>query len=255
MPAAIMWARGFDQRPISIRFEPPPGASWRVATQLLTGRDALTFTAPNLQYLMDSPTELSAFALRTFTVPDEGRTPVFRVAVHHAGTDADLDAFVRDVETVVREARYVFGEYPAFEGNTYTFIADYLPGDDGDAMEHRNSTFLTSPRPLSAGRAPHLGSVSHEFCHAWNVERIRPASLEPFNFDDVNMSGELWMAEGFCNYYGSLVLRRSGLMSVGDYARDIAAALSTVMTAPGRRVRLGDRDEPDGAVYRWRPVR
>jgi predicted metalloprotease with PDZ domain len=237
MPAAIMWARGFDQRPITIRFEPPPGASWRVATQLLTGRDALTFTAPNLQYLMDSPTELSAFALRTFTVPDEGRTPVFRVAVHHAGTDADLDAFVRDVETVVREARYVFGEYPAFEGNTYTFIADYLPGDVGDGMEHRNSTFLTSPRPLSAGRADHLGGVSHEFCHAWNVERIRPASLEPFNFDDVNMSGELWIAEGFCNYYGSLVLRRSGLMSVGDYARDIAAALSTVMTAPGRRVR------------------
>jgi predicted metalloprotease with PDZ domain len=237
MPAAIMWARGFDQRPISIRFEPPPGASWRVATQLMPGRDPLTFTAPNLQYLMDSPTELSAFALRTFTVSDDGRTPVFRVAAHHTGTDADLDAFVRDVETIVRESRYVFGEYPAFETNTYTFIADYLPGNDGDAMEHRNSTMLTSSRPLSAGRAGHLESVSHEFCHAWNVERIRPASLEPFNFDDANASGELWMAEGFCNYYGALVLRRSGLMSVRDYARGIGAAVSEVITSPGRRLR------------------
>src|SRR5688572_2902374 len=91
MPAAIMWARGFDERPISIRFHPPAGASWSVATQLLPGRDALTFTAPNLQYLMDSPTELSDFALRTFTVPDGGRTPVFRVAVHHSGSDAELD--------------------------------------------------------------------------------------------------------------------------------------------------------------------
>jgi predicted metalloprotease with PDZ domain len=79
--------------------------------------------------------------------------------------------------------------------------------------------------------------VSHEFCHAWNVERIRPASLEPFNFDDVNTSGELWMAEGFCDYYGSLVLRRSGLVRIGDYARGIGSVLSTVITAPGRRVR------------------
>ena len=237
MPAGIMWARGFDSRPISVRFEPPPGASWRVATQLLSGRDSLTFTAPNLQYLMDSPAEFSAFALRTFTVSDQGRTPVFRVAVHHTGTDADLDSLVRDVETVVREARYVYGEFPAFDANTYTFIADYLPGNDADAMEHRNSTMMTSPRPVGSDRMEHLASVSHEFCHAWNVERIRPASLEPFNFDDVTMSGELWLAEGFCNYYGSLVLRRSGLMNVSEYVRDIGAAIVTVISAPGRQVR------------------
>ena len=237
MPAAIMWARGFDQRPVSIRFEPPPGASWRVATQLLTGRDSLTFTAPNLQYLMDSPAEFSAFALRTFTVSDQTRTPVFRVAVHHTGTDADLDSLVRDIETVVREARYVYREFPAFDANTYTFIADYLPGNDSDAMEHRNSTMMTSPRPVGADRMGHLESVSHEFCHAWNVERLRPASLEPFNFDDVNMSGELWFAEGFCNYYGSLVLRRSGLMNVPEYVRDVGAAIVTVISSPGRQVR------------------
>lgn len=237
MPAAIMWARGFDMWPITIRFEPPPGASWRVATQLLPGRDSLTFNAPNLQYLMDSPAEFSAFSVRTFTVPDQGRTPVFRVVAHHAGTDADLDALVRDVDTIVRETRYVFGEFPAFDANTYTFITDHVPGNDRDAMEHRNSTVITSPRPIAADRVGHLGSVSHEFCHAWNVERIRPASLEPFNFDEVNMSGELWLAEGFCNYYGALVLRRSGLISVPDYARDIGSAITAVIAAPGRKIR------------------
>ena len=235
MPAAIMWARGFEQRPISIRFEPPAGASWRIATQLSPGRDSLTFTAPNLQYLMDSPTELSAFALRSFIVADESRTPVFRVAVHHAGRDAEVDAFTRDIETVVRETRYVFGEFPVFENNTYTFIADYLPGNRSDGMEHRNSTVMTSPRPLATGRADLLGSVAHEFCHAWNVERIRPASLEPFNFEDANVSGELWLAEGFCNYYGSLVLRRSGLLSTNDYARELASALSGVIAVPRTR--------------------
>jgi predicted metalloprotease with PDZ domain len=186
---------------------------------------------------MDSPAEFSAFALRTFTVSDHGRTPVFRVAAHHTGTDAELDSLARDIETIVRETRYVFGEFPAFDANTYTFIADYLTGNDADAMEHRNSTFITSPRPIGTDRRGHLGSVSHEFCHAWNVERIRPASLEPFNFDDVNMSGELWFAEGFCNYYGSLVLRRGGFMTAAEYARDIGAAIATVISAPGRKMR------------------
>ena len=57
-----------------------------------------------------------------------------------------------------------------------------------------------------------MGTVSHEFFHAWNVERIRPATLEPFNFEDANISGELWLAEGFTNYYEPLILTRAGLM-------------------------------------------
>ena len=236
MPAALMWARGFDERPISVRFEPPTGTSWRVATQLLPGRDSFTFLAPNLQYLMDSPSEFSAFALRTFTVNDQGRERVFRLAVHHAGTDAELDAFTRDVETIVREERLVFGEYPAYEGNTYTFIADYLPWASGDGMEHRNSTILTSSSSLRTSRADLLETIAHEFFHGWNVERIRPASLEPFTFDDANMSGELWLAEGFTNYYGPLILRRTGLTTTRDFTGELAQVINTVQTSPGRQI-------------------
>src|SRR2546428_3343579 len=67
MPAALMWARGLERRAVTVRFEQPPGESWRVGTQLYSGADAQTFTAPNMQYLMDSPTEFSAFSVRTFT--------------------------------------------------------------------------------------------------------------------------------------------------------------------------------------------
>ena len=76
MPASLMWARGFETRPARIRFEQPPGRTWRVATQLYPTDDPLTFTAPNFHYLMDSPTELSAFTLRTFTVPNASGTPL-----------------------------------------------------------------------------------------------------------------------------------------------------------------------------------
>ncbi len=237
MPAAMMWARGFDRRPISVRFERPTGTSWRVATQLSPGTEALTFTAPNLQYLMDSPTEFGPFMMRSFTVPDDRRTPVFRVAVHHKGTEADVDNLVRDVEAIVREARHIFGEYPAFEGNTYTFIADYLPTAHGDGMEHRNSTILTSPSSIALGRLELLDTIAHEFFHAWNVERIRPKSLEPFNLEEANMSGELWFAEGFTSYYSPLLMKRAGLTTLRAFAREIGDAIETVATSPGRQLR------------------
>ncbi len=240
MPAALMWARGLDQRPVNVRFEPPPGTPWRVATQLTSGPDAHTFSAPNLQYLMDSPTELSAFSLRTFAVDEDGRGPVFKVAVHHSGSEADVDAYARDAEKIVREMKHVYGEYPRFEGNTYTFIADYLTWASGDGMEHRNSTVLSSSSPLQGGRQGLLGTVAHEFFHAWNVERIRPQSLEPFSFEDANVSGELWFAEGFTSYYGPLVMCRAGLTAPADYARDLADAINTVTLSPGRRLRSAE---------------
>ncbi len=240
MPSALMWARGLQDRPVSVRFEPPAGVTWQVATQLFPGPDARTFTAPNLQYLMDSPSEFSGFALRTFTVRDGSRSPTFRLAIHHDGDEAELDAFARDVEKIVREERGVYREYPAYDAGTYTFIADYLPWASGDGMEHRNSTIVTLQGSIRANRASVLGTIAHEFFHSWNVERIRPRSLEPFNFDEVNMSGELWLAEGFTNYYGPLALQRAGLTDLAGFAMTLGSAINSVTLSPGRQIRTAE---------------
>ena len=240
MPSALMWARGLEDRPVSVTFESPSGANWQVATQLFPGPDARTFTAPNLQYLMDSPTEVGTFSLRSFTVRDGGREPTFRLAVHHDGDEAQLDGFTRDVEKIVREERGVYGEFAPYDGGVYTFLADYLPWADGDGMEHRNSTIVTSTGSVRANRGGLLSTIAHEFFHSWNVERIRPRSLEPFRFDEANMSGELWLAEGFTNYYGPLALHRAGLTDVGVFARTLGRAVNDVTIAPGRRVRTAE---------------
>ena len=101
---------------------------------------------------MDSPTDFSNFMLRTFTVDDgqkrSGPPPTFRIALTHDGTEAEADAFAKDVERIVREAIPIFGELPKFETNTYTFLSVYLPWANGDGMEHRNSTSLTSSGAL-----------------------------------------------------------------------------------------------------------
>jgi len=240
MPASLMWVRGLEDRAVTVRFDPPAGTAWRVATQLFPGADAQTFTAPNLQYLMDSPSEFSAYSLRTFTVRDGAREPTFRMAVHHDGDEGELDSFARDVEKIVREERSVYGEFAPYDGGTYTFIADYLPWNNGDGMEHRNSTIVTSSSSIRINRPGLLSTISHEFFHSWNVERIRPKSLEPFNFDEANMSGELWLAEGFTNYYGPLTLQRAGLTRLPEFAATLASAIDTVTVSPGRQVRTAE---------------
>ena len=240
MPAALIWAKGLEMRPASVRFDVPAGSGWQVATQLFAGSDAWTFTAPTLQYLMDSPTEVSAFGVRTFTVRDGDRTPTFRVAAHHLGSGEDLDSLTRDAERIVREARGVYREFPAYESNTYTFIEDFVPWADSDGMEHRNSTIITGPGAISSGRADILEAMSHEFFHSWNVERIRPRSLEPFNLEDQNIAGELWLAEGFTNYYGPLVLHRAGFTTISEFAADMGAAINTVANSPARQVHTAE---------------
>jgi predicted metalloprotease with PDZ domain len=239
MPAAIMWARGFDDAPATLTFEQPPGVTgraWTVATQLHPGASPLAFAAPNLQYLMDSPVEFGALALRQFSVG--GRT--FRVAVHHTGGDGELDRFVRDIERVVREEGAIYGEYPAYEPGHYTFLADYLPYADRDGMEHRNSTVMTSSTSIQADRAGLLGTVAHEFFHNWNVERIRPRDIEPFDLDRANMSSDLWLAEGFTEYYGPLALQRAGLASLAETSHTFGDLVDIVLNGPGRSVRSAE---------------
>jgi predicted metalloprotease with PDZ domain len=234
IPPSLMWARGLEGRPARVTFDAP--AQWKVATQLHPTADPRTFTAANLHYLVDSPIELSAFTLRTFTVDRE-----FRVALHHDGSDADADRFTAALLRIVREARAVFGELPPFEV-PYTFIADFLPWADSDGMEHRNSTILTDPARL---RIPdeQLGALStaaHEFFHSWNVERIRPRSLEPFKLDAPNPSGELWFAEGFTSYYGPLVLQRTGLYAIDEFAGRLGHMLDLVIRSPARKYRSAE---------------
>jgi predicted metalloprotease with PDZ domain len=243
LPSILLWAEGLEARSARVVLTPPPGElDWKVATQLFPTSDPLIFTAPNLGYLLDSPIEYGPFSMRTFNVQDPEDSdyqPSFRVAVHHNGTSEELDLFTESIEQVVRETVTIFGEFPRFETGTYTFIADYLPTASFDAMEHRNSTVLTANGGIGSpvDRTNRLGSVAHEFFHAWNVERIRPRSLEPFDFTDANVSGDLWLAEGVTNYYGALVLHRAGLLSLEETLDRFSRVINTTALGAGRQLR------------------
>jgi predicted metalloprotease with PDZ domain len=230
MPATFMWARYQDERPIELAVNIPAGSGWRVATQLAPTNDPTRFTAPNLYYFLDSPTEVSDFWLHEWDV--DGQT--VRVALHHAGTDAEAEEYTRAAESIVASAADIYGGLPDFDFGTYTFLADYLPWVDGDGMEHRNSTILTSTGSLATNMTRLLGTVAHEFFHTWNVERIRPTTLEPFDFERANMSRELWFAEGFTSYFDDLILWRSDLISAESFGQRMGGIANSVTNAPGR---------------------
>jgi len=233
MPAVFMWIKGYDKAPIEISFDLPKENKGIIATQLFPTKLPNTFTAPGLQYFMDSPTKIGDLIIREWQVNNsDGKKYTIRIALEADATSQQADELMEKTKKIVAEAKAVFGEFPNYETGTYTFIMSANPYIQGDGMEHRNSTMISTP---SAVFNPNflLGVTSHEFFHNWNVERIRPKTLEPFNFEKSNMSHELWFAEGFTQYYGNLLLARAGLSTPQTFISTAGGLVNTKSNSPG----------------------
>lgn len=236
MPATFLYAERMEKRPIELHIDLSAFPDWKVATQL-QALDADSYRAPDYYYFMDSPTIIGPVDFRSFTVSNGGKEQTIEVAMLHEGTDEELDQYTNWVKRVVDTEREIFGSLPDYDFGKYTFLLSYNPWVDGDGMEHRNSTVCTSTGNLAQHASRLIGTVSHEFFHCWNVERIRPESLEPFDFDRPNLSGELWFAEGVTSYYTSLVLCRAGLREPAEYVSGLSGGLNYVIHSPGRQIR------------------
>ena len=183
MPATFVFARGLETSDPASRSSRRTGRRGKVATQLFPTPDPSTFTAPNLQYFMDSPTEVPTSSLRPFGCPvrDRKHPPVPRVDAL-SPSPSTSDELARGVEELVREDMAVFGEIPVFDAGAYTFVPTTGRGSRATAWSTatppRLDDLASEPR-----RRPPRRHNSHEFFHAWNVERIRPRCVEPFDFD------------------------------------------------------------------------
>ncbi len=235
IPATFMYAPELENREIEVDFKIRKDLDWKIATQmpLVSGT---TYSAPDFQYFMDSPVEISDYQIREFEVTTNGKPQKVQFVLHHNGTEDELDTYFEKVKKIVLSEKDVFGELPTFDYGRYTFLACYIPNASGDGMEHRNSTVVTNTAGLAeGGMKNNIGTVSHEFFHIWNVERIRPKSLEPFNFSEANMSEALWFAEGFTSYYTNFTLCRAGLISPEEYVEGLAGTFNYVWNSPARQ--------------------
>lgn len=233
MPATFMWVVGQDKRPLQFEFNDLDKYGWKVATQLKHEGDNI-YSAPNMQYMMDSPTELSAYKVSSWEVNNNGKNEKINLSVHSDDSQSVIDNFAKQVQRMVLEEKAIFGELPTYDYGEYTFLDDVYPTNSGDGMEHRNSTCIVQPVAKVEGFETRLlGTFSHEYFHSWNVKRIRPKSLEPFNFEHADMSSELWFAEGFTQYYGELVLERAGFRTVDEYTRTLSGLINQILNTPG----------------------
>lgn len=229
MPATFAWARDYEHRPIEINFDVREDLDWKIATQLKPIEGTLYY-APDLYYFLDSPVEIADLYEREEEVDGQ----LVKMALHTLSTNSEADKYFGKVMAIVNTQIEVFGELPELDYGEYVFLNCFMPNASGDGMEHRNSTVVTNSKSLERPLGEtSIGTISHEFVHTWNVERIRPASLEPFDFEEANMSGELWFAEGFTSYYTNLILTRAGIRTEQEYIEGLAGGINYVFNRPG----------------------
>ncbi|MBK8465617.1 MAG: M61 family metallopeptidase [Chloracidobacterium sp.] len=204
-----------------------PYGNWKIATGLPPVADAPnTFVAENFDVLYDSPFEVSDFNETTFDVQGKKH----RIVITGEG-NYDLKKLAADTAKIAEEGYKIFGELPY---NDYLFIIN-LRG--GGGLEHSNSTALQTDRfsfKPDARYKGFLGLVAHELFHAWNVKRIRPDSLGPFDYENENYTKLLWVAEGMTAYYEGILLRRAGLITEKKFLEDKAAQIKQLQETPGR---------------------
>lgn len=223
--ATLMFVK--DQLKVPSTVTVRPFGTWKVATGLpkVNGQPN-KFRAENFDVLYDSPFEVSDFKEVSFDVQGKPHRIVFSGEGNY-----DMQRSAEDFAKIVEETAKIFGEIPY---NDYTFIVN-LRG--GGGLEHLNSTALQINRfgfkPDSRYKG-FLGLVAHEFFHAYNVKRIRPDALGPFDYENENYTKLLWVAEGGTEYYSNLIMRRAGFITDKEYLSDRAAGLKQLIERPGR---------------------
>ena len=228
----FMYVVNHKQDPVGLSINAPP--SWRIVNGRTEKRDQREWHFPNWDLMTDTPTEIAPdWTQDTFTVGGKQ----YHVVVHAFGKQGNKrPALVRDIEKIVRAEVAMWGP-PEFD--SYTFLIHFAnDGHSGDGMEHLTSTQIVLPGELSDQMQydEALATAAHEFFHVWNVKRLRPIELGPWDFTRPANTRGLWIAEGITNYYGHLMLRRAGLWNDAKFLKTLTAQISDVDNSPGSKL-------------------
>jgi predicted metalloprotease with PDZ domain len=229
--SVFVYVVGHKQDPAFLKIEAPAG--WKIINGYSTRPDQSEFQFPNYDLLIDAPTEVAPdFTVQTFEVG--GRA--YRIVVHSFGAEGGARAeLLKSVERIVRVE---VGTMPAPDYEQYTFLFHFDPtARRGDGMEHLNSTQIIETGALAERDVLEsaVSTAAHEFFHVWNVKRMRPVGLGPWDFTRPLVTQGLWIAEGFTNYYGKLSQRRAGLWDDEQLFKSYAGAIGGIENAPGSR--------------------
>ena len=242
----LMYPDGLLGAPSTLRVEPFGG--WKVATGLPAVEGARdTFRAENYDVLYDSPFLAGDFRV----LPFEVRGVPHRIVIDGEG-NYDAERMRRDVQKIVEAGVAMMGDIPYRD---YTFLLLLAPSGGG-GLEHLNSTALVWRR-FGFSAPEDLRSfytlVAHEYFHLWNVKRIRPDALGPFDYTRENYTRLLWVAEGLTSYYENVLVRRAGLMSDRQHLDLAAREIQGLQNTPGRLKQSVEEASFDAWIEHYRP--
>lgn len=217
-----------------------------VASEKLSSDNAFQYTFINYDQLVDCPMEIGNQEVFDFMSEGVKHT----VSIYGPGNH-DIATLKVDMAKITSTATKVFGENPNKE---YTFIIHNVVDGQG-GLEHCNSTTLSVNRWTYQGSEyiGFLSLVAHEYFHLWNVKRMRPVELGPFNYDEENYTSMLWVAEGFTSYYDELLLRRAGYYTQEQMIGKINSGINYVEGSEGSRVQPVAHASFDAWIKAYRP--
>ena len=234
-------------RPHEVRIELP--AAWkRVETALEPVAGAAnTFRAPDFDTIIDSPIIIGNPVTREFIVDGKKHTVVFE------GDTAmiDADRVAADVQKIVNQGKAVMGSLPYPHYHFMTMVTEA-----SGALEHKNSYLGMTNRFATRTRGAYLGfigTLAHEYFHNWNVKRLRPVELGPFDYENENYVKTLWVAEGFTDYYADILNKRAGIETTDEYLNALSNQIEQVQTIPGRLVTPVNMASFDTWIKQYRP--
>lgn len=223
--ATFMTTVGELNRPHEILMQMP--AKWRAMTALesLPANPTNRFRAADFDTLVDSPIVAGNLDIREFTVAGSKHFVV------DAGERTNWNGMhgAQDIEKIVRATHRFWGFLPF---KRYVFLSIFRQG--GGGLEHKNSTLFTSSPRDTLPTLRWLMFVSHEYFHAFNVKRLRPVELGPFDYEKPPTTVSLWVSEGLTSYYGDLMVVRSGLANTQDLLARLSSQIEQLQNSPGR---------------------
>lgn len=243
--AVFMYVERYRNLPLTVHVI--PFEDWHVTSGLDSDpSDALKLRSPNFDYLADCPIEVGH--QKDFEFDVDG---VKHILMIYGEAPYDAPTMIKDISTIVRANKKFWGDLPY---QKYVFML-HITQRGGGGTEHINSTIMqTSPGSFKSanGYQGFLGLASHEYFHTWNVKRLRPKGILPYDYMHENYLKELWVAEGSTSYFDGLLLVRSGLSSASGFVAGIGGIVQGDRQRPGNKIQSLDESSFDAWIKFWK---
>jgi len=219
----FLMAADHRNNPSQVTLDIPQG--WKIASALNETPDPKVFTAPDYDTLVDSPTEMGNFSVTNFEV--EGKPHHLIVTPAGSYSRENSEQLCGMLAAIARTDSKMFGGLPYTKYTYFYFFAQAESSASG-ALEHLSSHVFFAPPGGRVAPARLADTSAHEYFHLWNVKRIRPVEMWPYDYSREDETPLLWVSEGFTNYYENLSRFRAGLIGQADFLSTVAEAIAGV---------------------------